>query len=152
VRIRPATADDAAAAAEVYIRARHHNVPAIPPMAHADDDVRAYFVNVLIPLRDAWVATNADDNVIAIMALDGDDVDQLYVAPEWTGRGVGTALLDLAKRERPHGLQLWAFQSNVGARRFYERHGFVAVRETDGRDNEERSPDVRYEWSTASSV
>ena len=41
--------------------------------------------------------------------------------------------------------QLWTFQSNHGARRFYERHGFVAVQHTDG-DNEEGAPDVRYEW------
>ena len=42
-------------------------------------------------------------------------------------------------------MQLWAFQSNTGALRFYERHGFVAVEETDG-DNEERAPDVRMVW------
>ncbi len=31
------------------------------------------------------------------------------------------------------------------ARRLYERHGFVAVEETDD-DNVERAPDVRYTW------
>jgi hypothetical protein len=41
---------------------------------------------------------------------------------------------------------LWTFQTNTGARRFYERHGFVAVDETDGSANEERAPDVRYAW------
>ena len=53
-------------------------------------------------------------------------------------------LLAVAKRERPDGLRLWTFASNTGAQRFYERHGFVAVRRTDGRDNEERAPDVLY--------
>jgi hypothetical protein len=33
----------------------------------------------------------------------------------------------------------------VRARRFYERHGFVAEATTDG-DNEEGAPDVRYRW------
>jgi len=33
-----------------------------------------------------------------------------------------------------------------GARRFYERHGFRAIHLTDGRDNEEKMPDVRYRW------
>ena len=78
--------------------------------------------------------------------LDGDFVDQLYVEPGLTGRGIGSALLAVAKRERPQGLQLWAFQTNTGARRFYERHGFVEVRRTDGRDNEERAPDVLYAY------
>ncbi len=46
----------------------------------------------------------------------------------------------------PHGLQLCTLQSNTGAHRFYEGHGFVAVERTDGRNNQEQAPDVRYEW------
>ena len=42
-------------------------------------------------------------------------------------------------------LKLWTFEANVGARRFYESHGFVATRRTAG-DNEEGAPDVCYEW------
>ena len=40
------------------------------------------------------------------------------------------------------GLQLWVFQRNVGARRFYERHGFTLTELTDGSRNEEREPDA----------
>lgn len=61
-------------------------------------------------------------------------------------KGVGAALLTVAKERRPRGVQLWVFQRNVGARRFYERHGFTLVRLTDGQDNEERVPDALYEW------
>jgi ribosomal protein S18 acetylase RimI-like enzyme len=32
------------------------------------------------------------------------------------------------------------------AQRFYERHGFVETRRTDGRDNEEGTPDILYVW------
>jgi hypothetical protein len=46
----------------------------------------------------------------------------------------------------PEGLRLWTFASNAGAQRFYERHGFVETRRTDGRDNEERAPDILYVW------
>ena len=42
-------------------------------------------------------------------------------------------------------VKLWTFQRNAGARRFYERNGFVAVEFGDGTGNEEREPDVRYE-------
>jgi len=35
---------------------------------------------------------------------------------------------------------------NEPARRFYERHGFVAEELTEGAANEERAPDVRYRW------
>ena len=41
---------------------------------------------------------------------------------------------------------LWTFQQNAGARRFYERHGLAAIEFTEGEGNEEKTPDVRYEW------
>ena len=55
--------------------------------------------------------------------------------------------MDRAKERRPGGFQLWVFQQNANARRFYERRGFVLVRETDGSGNEERTPDALYAWS-----
>jgi hypothetical protein len=44
-------------------------------------------------------------------------------------------------------LELWTFQRNANARRFYETHGFRCARLTDGRDNEEHEPDALYEWT-----
>ena len=44
-------------------------------------------------------------------------------------------------------MQLWTFQQNARARRFYEERGFRAVEFTDGEGNEEKTPDVRYEWT-----
>jgi GNAT superfamily N-acetyltransferase len=145
--LRRAGAADAAAAADVYIRARHAaaGTGAIPPMAHDEDDTRRYWRDALVPKVEVWLAEDAGD-VVAVMALDGEWLDQLYVAPGRTSAGIGTALLDLAKERRPAGLRLWAFQSNTGARRFYERHGFVEIDSTDG-DNEEHAPDVLYAWS-----
>ncbi len=82
------------------------------------------------------------------MVLDHEWIDQLYVDPASTGGGIGGALLDKAMRERPTGLKLWTFQSNLDARRFYEERGFVAITMTTG-DNEEQAPDVCYEWRPA---
>lgn len=65
---------------------------------------------------------------------------------------LGDRFVALAKQRRPDGLQLWTFQVNGPARRFYERHGFAAVEETDGAGNEEREPDVRYVWRPAFST
>ena len=42
-------------------------------------------------------------------------------------------------------IRLYTFQANLGARRFYERHGFSAIEFTDGEGNRERCPDVLYE-------
>jgi GNAT superfamily N-acetyltransferase len=147
--IRRGGAHDARAAADLYLRAREAALRAgsMPAGVHDDDDVRGYFASHIVEDWELWVAEQ-DGALAGILVLDGDFVEQLYVEPGLTGRRIGSALLAVAKRERPRGLRLWAFQTNTGARRFYERHGFIEVRRTDGRDNEERAPDVLYAYRT----
>ena len=147
--IRRGGAPEARAAADLYLRAREAALRAgsIPAGVHDDDEVRGYFASHIVEDCELWVAED-DDALAGILVLDGEFIDQLYVEPDRTGRGIGSALLAVAKRERPQGLRLWAFQTNMGARRFYERHGFVEVRRTEGRDNEERAPDVLYAYRT----
>ena len=145
--VRRARHDEAPAVAEVWLRSRLAAIPAIPAPVHSDDEVRAWFCEVVLPEREVWVAEH-DAELVAVMVLHHASLDQLYVLPGWTRRGVGSHLVGLAKELRPDGLDLWAFQSNVGALRFYEAHGFEAVATTDG-ENEERAPDVRYVWSRA---
>ncbi len=70
----------------------------------------------------------------------------LYLASDRRGCGIGRRLLDLAKLRSGGPLELWTFQVNEPARRFYEANGFVALELTDGAANEEREPDVRYRW------
>jgi GNAT superfamily N-acetyltransferase len=144
VRRANANADDARAAADLWLRARAAAIPAIPPPVHDADDVRAWFTSHVLDACELWIAEEADDALVGILVLDGDWVAQLYVDPERTGQGIGSRLLDRAKRERPDGLRLWTFQSNTRAQRFYLRHGFVEAARTDGRDNEERAPDILY--------
>jgi GNAT superfamily N-acetyltransferase len=82
--------------------------------------------------------------------LDGDWLNHLYVHPDEIGTGVGHALFEHATALRPDGFQFWVFQQNERARRFYEAHGAVAVEFTDGSGNEEKTPDVRYRWTSSS--
>jgi GNAT superfamily N-acetyltransferase len=136
--------------AAVFIASRRDSVPAIPPLIHADDDVREWMLTQMRSARATWVG-EADGRVVALMILQDGWIGHLYVDSDWTGLGIGSRLVALAKADQS-ALQLWAFQSNHGARRFYERHGFVAVEETDGSGNEERAPDVRYEWRADSAT
>jgi GNAT superfamily N-acetyltransferase len=149
VELRRAHQEDSLEIAELWLRSRRSSVPAIPPPVHTDEEVRTWFQEVVLPQREVWVA-EAEGAIIALLVLDEDWVDQLYVAPDWTGNGVGSRLLGRAKQRRPTGLRLWTFQANAGARRFYERNGFVATATTDG-DNEEAAPDVRYQWDAGAS-
>ena len=54
-------------------------------------------------------------------------------------------MLGVVLETLPRPVRLRTFQRNSGSRRFYERHGFEPVSTGDGRDNEERCPDVLYE-------
>jgi GNAT superfamily N-acetyltransferase len=147
VVIRRATPADAAAMAEVWLRSRTAALPTVR-RAHSDDDLRAWFRDVVVPHRESWVADD-EGVIVGLLVLDGSWVSQLYVEPGRRGEGIGTSLLNHAKQQRPNGLELWTFQINVPARRFYESHGFVEVERTDGAANEEREPDVRYGWNRA---
>jgi GNAT superfamily N-acetyltransferase len=144
MEIRRAVPGEAGLLAALWLRSRRASFPSIPPTIHTDEEVHRWFEETVLPTHEVWVA-DGDRPVRALMVLDKDSIDQLYVDPAVTGRGVGGALLEHAKVLRPTGLKLWTFQSNLGARRFYEAHGFVASAATTG-DNEERAPDVCYEW------
>lgn len=145
LRLRRGTDADADIVAEVYLRARNHAIPEIPPLVHSDDEVRQWMRGVLAE-QEAWLACADNSAPLGLLVLDGDWVEQLYVDPAWTGRGLGTRLLELAKLRRPDGLQLWTLVSNVRAQRFYERNGFSVEERTDGSGNEEHAPDLRYVW------
>lgn len=142
--VRRAVDSDAGAVAEVWLRSFTAALPRVR-RAHADEQVRSWFREVVVPGLETWVAM-VDGAVVGMMVLDGEDLDQLYLDPAWQGRGIGGRLVQLAKERCPAGLALWTFQVNEPARRFYERHGFVAAERTDGHRNEEREPDIRYRW------
>jgi GNAT superfamily N-acetyltransferase len=140
-RARPA---DAARVAEIYLSSFRAALPAVR-LAHSDDEVRRWIRERVVPAQGSWVAVDGS-RVVGMMLLSPGWIDQLYVAPDRLGEGIGRRLLDLAKEQADGPLELWTFQVNVRARRFYERNGFLAVETTDGAGNEEREPDVRYRW------
>lgn len=146
--VRRAGDDDAAAVASVFLDSFHATYDF--PLAHTDDEVRGWVRDRLIPNDEVWMADD-DGRAVGMLALAPGWIEQLYVDPLRLGEGVGSRLIGVAKARQPDGLQLWTFQVNERARRFYERHGFVAVETTDGASNQERQPDVRYEWKGAQS-
>ena len=147
--VRPARPDESGAVAELMWAVREQSLAlgSIPQGAHPLDDMRRWMRDVVFAHDEVWVAESAAGSIVALMALRQPDwLEHLYIDASATGRGLGARMLDVARSELDGDqIQLWTFQSNVGAQRFYERHGFVAVQTTDG-DNEEKAPDVRYVW------
>nr|WP_254429818.1 GNAT family N-acetyltransferase [Ruegeria atlantica] len=95
-----------------------------------------------------WMTVaETDQGVVGFLALNGNDIHSLYLAPDARGKGVGRQLLEHAK-SRQSELSLFAFQANHSACRFYERNGFVEVARSDGADNDENLPDIKYVWNS----
>ena len=69
--------------------------------------------------------------VVGMLAIKPDfaTLDQIFVAPGEQGRGVGTALLETARRTLPTGFTLRMAASNDRPRRFYEKHGLKPLGE-----------------------
>jgi GNAT superfamily N-acetyltransferase len=145
-RLRRARPADAVGAADVWLRSRRASLGAIPPVDRSDDEVRQWIADRVFPSREVWVAETRTERVVGFMVLEGDWLEQLYIDPDWTGQGLGSRLVALAKTLRPTGLQLRTFKTNSGARRFYERHGFQPTQRTDGAD-EAQAPDIEYRWT-----
>lgn len=146
--IRRATAADAAAIADVLVASRKTHV-AFAPLVRDEAHVHRWIANDVLPRGRTWVALHAG-RVAAVLALSNDEagihwIDQLYVAPSLVGQGLGASLVAVALREGGRPLRLYTFAQNAGARRFYERYGFVPIAFGDGSGNEEGCPDVLYE-------
>jgi GNAT superfamily N-acetyltransferase len=145
--LRPAEPKDADAIADVFIAARKASMPFLPDL-HREEETRAWIRDVVLQRDEVWVAA-AGDRVDGFLAMNGNVLDHLYVAPRLHGGGVGSALLAKAKQLRPEGFRLWVFQRNMQARGFYEARGLRVVELNDGSDNEENEPDAVYEWRPA---
>jgi chorismate mutase/ribosomal protein S18 acetylase RimI-like enzyme len=144
--LRQATGADAEAIADLYTAARVAAVPQMPPAMHTNAEDRAWMAGQLAKDdHEAWVAER-DGRIVGYALLSPVWLDHLFIDPDLTGGGIGSALLDLVTSLRPGGFSLWVFESNTRARRFYARHGLVELERTDGSGNEEKAPDIRMAW------
>jgi len=143
--IRRADTRDAPAVAELWLQSYRAALPTVR-LVHTDDQVRSWIRGVVIERQETWVICVGDE-IAGMMALNGDHIDQFYLAPSRRGQGLGDLLIAHAKTLRPEGLSLWTFQVNEAAVRFYARHQFRETARTDGLQNEEQEPDIRMEWT-----
>jgi len=148
VTIENGSRAQAAECAAVLRTSRKHSLPYLPDLHSEDEDLR-FLAGQVFATDTVLVALNEARKVVGFIAFSGGWVNHLYVVPGWQSHGVGRALLGRAKLQC-RNLQLWTFERNAGALRFYERQGFRVVRRTDGAGNEEKEPDVLLRWDAAS--
>lgn len=127
--LRRYTEADEDAAIELWRRTWQHHFPHIDFNARLNW-WRERWKNELIPVAYVVVAER-DGALTGFVTVDPDTryLDQLVVAPEDWGSGVGTALLDEAKRLSPAGLELLVNKENARAIGFYAKHGFRYLRD-----------------------
>lgn len=144
-----AFAAEADVTATVFIASRRAMLPDLAE-PHTDAETRAWMRDTVFARHSVRLAVVGGE-IVGFASRDGAWLMNLYVKPGWTGMGIGSlllaAMLANAATATPV-LRLFAFARNTGARRFYERHGFVAIAFGDGTGNAEHEPDVRYERST----
>lgn len=145
---RPATQSDAEAITHVYLSSRKELV-SFAPVVHSDEAIYQWIRDVLTPSNQVTVVEQ-NNKIIGMMALSTAEgigwIDQLYLHPDIVGRGIGTKLIERAKAELGSPIRLYTFQENQGATRFYKQHGFKAIQHGNGSGNEEKRPDILYEW------
>ena len=69
---------------------------------------------------------------------------EIFIAPGFQRRGIGSVLMAVAKEQAPSGLRLHTLQRNTRAAAFYERHGFTVMSTGIGRVG---LPNVQYAWT-----
>ena len=142
IALRIATPADADRIAELFTTSR--DLLTFLPKLHTPEEDRGFIRDHVLAAYRITVA-ESDGVSVGYMADKPGWIEQLYVDPRHLRGGVGSALLADAQARHP-ALELWCFADNARGRRFYEKHGFVAVEETDGSGNDERCPDIRYRW------
>jgi putative acetyltransferase len=146
--IREAMLSDMAECAKVFKISKEISLPFVPQLHTPEEDV-VFFSNHVFEKDLVYIAiTNDTKKVCGFIAFNDYFVDHLYLLPDAQGVGLGSRLLNVAKNHSPY-LKIWAFQKNEVARKFYAKQGFVEIEETDGIDNEEKLPDVLFEWRSS---
>jgi GNAT superfamily N-acetyltransferase len=150
IEIREIEESDVQTTVRMWRRSREGVQPELEARLNysAEDDLR-FFTGTLLKDCCVWLAI-AETRPVGLLAINGDSLEQLYIDPIEQRRGIGTALLNFAKEKSPARLQLHTHQANIGARSFYEKHGFRAV-QFGVSSAPESEPDVRYEWDGAGS-
>ena len=112
------------------------------PVLHTHEEDIGWFRKLLA--GEAWIFEE-DGEPVGYAAMKDGELHDLYVAPECPAPRRGLRAVRARAGGPSHGFRFWAFRDNTRARSFYEARGCVVVDSSDD-NNEEKLPDVQYEW------
>ena len=130
IEITPANPSEFGAIAALWDRSWLSSGPPIPK----PNDLEELIAKLRSPGWEMWAARDPD-RIVAFVAIDraASWLAQLFVDPDAQNRGIGLCLFRLATEQMPDGFSFRTDETNVGARRFYEKHGCTLDRIADGR-------------------
>ncbi len=139
--LRPACNLDASAAGGI-MNSYAQTTPWLP-VRHELNDLIGYCQTMIAR---GWVTVvDWGGEVAGFIARHHGFVHALYVSAAARGQGVGHQLLRNAQMQE-NSIDLWTFQANTAAHRFYRREGFHEIERTCGAGNDENLPDIRFQW------
>ena len=125
--IRPAVPSDASRIAEMVVTNYRVN---FYPFFHNDPfyfgelnvvEMAAEYSAGSWALRSTYVY---DDGVVrGMIRVNGDEIEKLYIEPQFQSMGIGAKLLEYAV-DTLHASWLWALEYNERGIAFYRKHGF----------------------------
>jgi GNAT superfamily N-acetyltransferase len=110
---------------------------------HPLADQLRYFVEDVLPQNSVRLALHGDE-LVGFIACSPVSIAQLYVRVGHQRVGIGTQMLEWAKRRSVGSLWVYTFARNKGARAFYARQGFVEI--AYGFEPFWELDDVRLQW------
>lgn len=120
---------------------------------YADLTDQLNYLSALDPNTLQVVIDDKTSRIAGLLAQTGSEIEHLYVHVDYQSMGLGRHLLSIARTQSPARLELYTFQRNVRAQRFYERQGFVATARgfADAASNpwansRDDLADIRYCW------
>jgi len=114
------------------------------PELHTPEEDIDFFTNSVYAKDEIYIAEDEEKSIVGFIAFNKEFIDHLYLLPKVQRKGLGSELIAIAQKHSDE-LRLWTFQENTNARSFYTKHGFVAIKVTDG-ENEEKRPDILFWW------
>lgn len=136
MQIRKVTKEDLESFVEVYTK----SYKGLEEYAYTRRrEIKNYFKWLMARDGDGFIVAEIDDIAVGFVACDTNwisiferrrvgEIHELFVLPEFRGRGIGSTLLKKAiehsRRRGRNRAELWAGRTNYRARKFYQSHGF----------------------------